>query len=180
MRLSSFSRSKIPWYLKPFFWHQQRKYGQALEPAKVWAQSPRLFLSLVNMVGFLDRKRSPLPVEVRALVSMRVSQINGCTFCMDLHSLMLLKRLNDEEKVAELTEWRTSARFSAAEIAALEYAEQMTNSHQQVTDACFQQLSQAYQEAAIIELTALIALQNLSSKFNNALGVEPQGLCRKS
>jgi len=55
----------------------------------------------------------------------------------------------------------------------------MTDSRQQVTDNCFEQLKVHFDEAAIVELTALIAFQNMSSKFNSALGIEPQGLCKK-
>lgn len=179
MRLSKDLFQKIPWYLKPFFWNQKRKYGQYLEPAKVWASVPRLFLSVASIVGTLERKRSPVSPAIRSLVSIRVSQMNWCAFCVDLNSLTIMKRINNSEKVDALENWRESELFSPDEAAALDYAELMTESKQQVTDSCFEQLKLHFDEAAIVELTALIAFQNLSSKFNSALGIEPQGLCKK-
>jgi len=179
MRLSKERFQKIPWYLKPFFWNQKRKYGQYLEPAKVWASVPRLFLGVVSIVGMLERKRSPVSPVIRSLVSIRVSQMNWCAFCVDLNSLTIMKRINNSEKVDALLNWRESELFSPDEAAALDYAELMTESKQQVTDSCFEQLKLHFDEAAIVELTALIAFQNMSSKFNSALGIEPQGLCKK-
>jgi len=180
MRLSTNNFQKIPWYLKPFFWNQKRKYGQYLEPAKVWASVPRLFLSVVSIVGVLERKRSPVPSVIRSLVSIRVSQMNWCSFCVDLNSLTIMKRIKNSEKVDALEYWRESTLFSPDEVAALEYAEQITDNKQQVTDICFEKLKAHFDEAAIVELTALIAFQNMSSKFNSALGIEPQGLCKKN
>lgn len=179
MRLSKNCFQKIPWYLKPFFWNQKRKYGQYLEPAKVWASVPRLFLSIASIVGVLERKRSPVSPIIRSLVSIRVSQMNWCAFCVDLNSLTIMKHIKNNEKVNALAHWRESKLFSPAEVAALEYAELMTDSKQQVTDTCFEQIKEHFDEAAIVELTALIAFQNMSSKFNSALGIEPQGLCKK-
>ncbi|KTD64296.1 carboxymuconolactone decarboxylase family protein [Legionella spiritensis] len=179
MRLSENRFQKIPWYLKPFFWNQKRKYGQYLEPAKVWASIPGLFLSLISIVGVLERKRSPVSPVIRSLVSIRVSQMNWCSFCVDLNSLIIMKRIKNNEKADALERWRESTIFSPDEIAALDYAEQMTDNRQQVTDTCFEQLKEHFDEAAIVELTALIAFQNMSSKFNSALGIEPQGLCKK-
>lgn len=179
MHLSKNHFKKIHWYLKPFFWNQKRKYGQYLEPAKIWASIPRLFLSVVSLYGALERKRSPVPPVIRSLVSIRVSQMNWCSFCVDLNSLTIMKRVNNIEKIDALEHWRESKLFSPIEIAALGYAEQMTDNKKQVTEDCFEKLKEHFDEAAIVELTALIAFQNMSSKFNSALGIEPQGLCKK-
>ena len=91
----------------------------------------------------------------------------------------MMNRINNRDKIDALENWRESELFSPAEAAALDYAEHMTDSKLQVTDECFEQLKAHFDEAAIVELTALIAVQNMSSKFNSALGIEPQGLCQK-
>jgi alkylhydroperoxidase family enzyme len=82
-----------------------------------------------------------------------------------------------QAKAAEIATWRDSPRFSEAERAALEYAERVTRTGEQVDDALFARLKQYYSEAQIVELTAAIALENFRSKFNPALGVEAQGFC---
>lgn len=81
------------------------------------------------------------------------------------------------EKVAEVLNWRDSKLFSPAERVALEYAERITYTDRQVDDALFAELKKHFTEAQIVELTAVIALENFRSKFNPTLGVEAQGFC---
>lgn len=109
---------------------------------------------------------------------MRVSQINHCRFCIDINSATLLKRGVGEDKLWALGDWRQSNLFSERERAALEYAEAMTLSDQEVDDHLMKVVRQWFEDDAIIELTALIAFQNMSSKFNAALAVPPQGFCQ--
>ena len=51
--------AEVPWYLRPFFWNQRRKYGAALEAALLWVRSPRLFLAVAALYGVIDRRGSP-------------------------------------------------------------------------------------------------------------------------
>ena len=81
------------------------------------------------------------------------------------------------EKVAEVLNWQDSKLFSPAERTALEYAERITCTDRQVDDALFAELKKHFTEAQIVELTAVIALENFRSKFNPTLGVEAQGFC---
>jgi alkylhydroperoxidase family enzyme len=74
-------------------------------------------------------------------------------------------------------EYETSALFAERERAALAYVEAATDPTMRVDDACFARLRAQFDEQAIIELTALLAFQNLSSKFNVALAVPAQGVC---
>ena len=82
-----------------------------------------------------------------------------------------------EAKLAAVTRWRDSRLFTEPERLALEYAERVTITDQQVDDAFFTRLKQHYSEAQLVELTAAIAFENFRSKFNPALGVEAQGFC---
>ena len=91
-----------PWYVKLFFWNQRRKYGQELEPAKLWGKSPKVFAALALLYGALDRKSSPIEPELRSLITVRVSQINWCAFCVDINSMTVLKRGSSKAKLNEL------------------------------------------------------------------------------
>lgn len=168
---------RFPWYVRLFFWNQRRRYGQVLEPARLWGRTPRVFCSLALLYGALDRRSSPLEPALRSLVTVRVSQINWCRFCVDINSATVLKHGVEREKFDKLTEFRESGLFSAREQAALVYAEAVTCSDQQPGENHFTALRRYFDDDAIIELTGLIAFQNMSSKFNAALGVEPQGFC---
>lgn len=177
MRVDACKLNRTSWYLKPFFWKQKRKYGQPLEAALLWARRPRLFMAIAFLYGALDRKRSAVSPVIRSLVTVRVSQINHCRFCVDINSMTLAKRAGSMEKVKALNGWRESPSFSGQERAALDYAEAVTLSDRDVTDGQVECLREFWDDNGIVELTALIAFQNLSSKFNAALDVPPQGFC---
>ncbi len=178
MRLAPKPVGRVAWYLRPFFWNQRRKYGAALDAALLWARAPRLFLGVALLYGMIDRKSSPLAPALRSLVTVRISQINHCSFCVDINSATLLKRGVSLEKVDALPVWRESAFFDTREKAALAYAEAVTVTDGEVDEAMMAALREHFDEDAIVELTGLVAFQNLSSKFNSALAVPPQGFCR--
>jgi AhpD family alkylhydroperoxidase len=177
MRILPKQLSHYPWYLRPFFWNQRRKHGAVLDSALLWARSPRLFLGVSALYGMIDRAGSPIEPALRSLVTVRISQLNGCTFCVDLNAATLLKRGAPIEKVASLAQWRERPLFDTRERVALEYAEAMTLSDRAVDDELMARLREHFDDDAVVELTGLVAFQNLSSKFNTALGVAPQGFC---
>ena len=135
-------------------------------------------MCVVLLYGALDRRRSPVDPVLRSLVTVRVSQINWCAFCVDINSMTLARRCGSMDKVLALENWRESTLFDARERIALEYAEAMTDSRLGMKDELRQRLGQHFDEDAVVELTGLIAFQNLSSKFNSALGIPAQGFCR--
>ena len=178
MRISEKPWSEYPWYLRPFFWSQKKKYGQILKPALLWGRIPKLFMAVAMLYGVLDRKASPINPILRSLVIVRVSQLNGCAFCVDINSAAFARRSGSMEKVEALENWRHSDLFSEQEEIVLDYAEAMTRSDRRVSDELVARLRRFFDEDGIAELTGLIAFQNMSSKFNAALDVPPQGFCR--
>ena len=82
------------------------------------------------------------------------------------------------DKVEALAEWRGSNLFDQREVIALEYAEAVTLRSGEIEQELMERVKQHFEDDAVVELTALIAFQNMSSKFNSALGVPPQGFCR--
>lgn len=177
MRISPKSPKACSWYLRPFLWNQKRKYGAVLDSALVWARAPRVFLGVAFLYGMIDRRSSPIEPALRSLITVRVSQLNGCGFCVDLNSATLLKRGVALEKVEALSDWQSSNLFDDRERAALEFAEGVTLHSNAIDESVSERLRGMFDQDAIVELTALIAFQNLSSKFNAALGVAPQGFC---
>lgn len=82
-----------------------------------------------------------------------------------------------EAKLTAVRAWRDSTLFTEAERVALEYAERMTITGQNVDDALFARLQAHYSEPQIVELTAAVAFENFRSKFNPPLAIEAQGFC---
>lgn len=84
-----------------------------------------------------------------------------------------------DEKIMGLPDYAISPLYSEAERVALEYADCMTITGREVTDELFARLRQFYDDDAIVELTAIIAWENASSKFNRALRVPSQKLWKR-
>lgn len=84
-----------------------------------------------------------------------------------------------DEKIAALADYANSSLYTEAERLVLEYADCMTITGREVSDELFARLRELYSEDAIVELTATIAWENSSSKFNRALRVPSQQLWRR-
>ena len=126
---------------------------------------------------YLTEKVTTDPV-LRSLITVRVSQINWCRFCVDINSATLAARAGSMNRVEQLDRWKESDVFNDKEKVAIEYAEAMPYSDQQVTDELMGRLKKLFDDDSIIEMTGLIAFQNMSSKFNSALDVPLQGICK--
>lgn len=177
MRIPVLPLHKYPWLVRWILLAQKWKYGEALVPSMVWGRSPKLMYGLQAFYRALDRKKSPLEPALRALVSVRVSQLNSCRFCLDIGAALLKKRGVPEEKLLSVGSYLTDPAFSARERVALRYADAITISGAGVDDSLFLELRNQFGEVEIVELTALIAFQNMSSKFNAALDIPAQGFC---
>lgn len=169
--------AEYPWYLRWFFRRQARKYGRTLAPSWLWGRLPGHFLGLLALLGLFQRKRFPVDTALRSLVSVRVAQLNGCAFCVDLNAYNLLSATGSAEKASKVEGWRGCDLYSARERAALDYAETMTDTGRRVTPGQLAGLREHFDEDGVVALTAWIAFQNMSAKFNSALGAEEHGLC---
>lgn len=84
-----------------------------------------------------------------------------------------------DEKILALHDYAVSPLYNEVERLALEYADCMTITGREVTDELFKRLRAVYDDDAIVELTAIIAWENSSSKFNRALRVPSQNLWKR-
>jgi alkylhydroperoxidase family enzyme len=84
-----------------------------------------------------------------------------------------------DDKILALADYATSPLYNEAERVALEYADAMTLSGREVSDELFARLRKSYDDDALVELTAIIAWENASSKFNRALRIPSQGLWQR-
>lgn len=180
MRISEKPLAEYPLLIRIILWAQKKKYGESLLPTKIWGRSPKLMYGLQAFYRAVDRKSSPLDPALRSLINVKVSQINKCDFCVDISSALLLKRGITLEKISALPDFQNSALFSEKENIALSFAEAVTIHNRPPDEKLFVRLKQFFSDDEIVELTALIAYQNLSSKFNAALQIPTQGFCIKA
>ncbi len=170
--------SDYHWLIRPFLRRQRRKYGAVLAPSLLWARLPMAFLGMLAMLGIFNRRRFPLDRRLRSLASIRIAQLNGCHFCVDLNAYLFLAASGEEAKAERVAEWRQHEDFSTTEHAVLDYAEKVTTACGEVGAADIDALRQHFSDDQITALTAWIGFQNMSAKFNAALGAEEHGFCQ--
>ena len=85
-----------------------------------------------------------------------------------------------DEKILALADYAGSSLFNETERLCLEYADAMTITGREVSDALFARLRQSFDDDALVELTEIIAWENASSKFNRALRVPSQELWKRT
>jgi alkylhydroperoxidase family enzyme len=106
---------------------------------------------------------------------MAVAAKIGCTWCLDFGYFQAFNEHLDLDKAGEVPRWRDSDAFVPLECDVLEYAEAMTDTPPTVDDVLVSTLLAELGEAALVELTAFIALANMNARGNVALGIESEG-----
>ena len=177
MRITPAAPNKLPFWLRWFFRQQEKRYGQHLQPALVWSRKPSLFILFASFWARLSRKSSPLSPVLRAMIQVYVAKLTWCSFCVDLNSLTLINEAGGQEKLDELDNWENSTLLSDSEKAALAWTKAMSGAHCQIPEETHLELKKHFSEQQIMELTALVAFQNMSARFNAALDLPSQGLC---
>lgn len=111
--------------------------------------------------------KSGLPKELVDLVYLRISQINGCAFCIDMHSRDLLKSGLPVEKLALVSVWRDAGGlFTPRDRAALAWAETVTCAAETgVPDADYDAASAAFSDKELADLTYAVALMNAFNRL---------------
>jgi len=172
-----FENDQLPLLTRLILFLQRKKFGFDLNPTKAWGIVPRLMLGMNFFFKLISSKKSRIDASLRTLISVRISQINNCEFCVDMNSHLFFESKGETEKISQLKSWQANNIYSAREQVALEYAETVTITGRTVTPELQTKLLQQFKKEEIIELTAIIAYQNLSSKFNSALDIKPNGFC---
>lgn len=131
----------------------------------VFAKGQNALKPLFDMGGYL--KKSPLGHQLIELINFRVSQINGCAYCLDMHSKELRAAGETEQRLYGLSAWREAPYYSDRERAALAWAEAVTAAH--VPDEVYNQVKEHFSEIEIIDLTMAISTINTWNRLNIAL-----------
>lgn len=128
---------------------------------------------ILGMENYL--KDSGLDVNLLDLVRTRVSQINGCAFCLAMHVEDLRKNGEREDRLAVLSAWRDAPWFTDREQAALAWAEAVTTlENRDVPDDVFHQASSQFNEKELADLTLAVIAINSWNRFNIAFRNPPK------
>ena len=135
--------------------------------------SPEGFKAFGAVYTFLQKSR--LPKELIDLVNLRVSQINGCAYCIDIHSRDLVKQGVTLNKLVLVPVWRGAGEvFSARERSAFAWAETVTRvAETGVLDADYEAAAAEFSAKDLADLTYAIGLMNAFNRFGIAFRTPP-------
>ncbi len=175
-RIQPLERNQRSALLRLGNWLVRQRYGQEIGSLNTVARSPSMLLPYV-MTSRLAQAKIQLPNETRALVMHLVAARNTCAWCIDFGLAESVKSGMSLEKLLAVPDYATDSRFSAAERAALAYADVITEGRGHVPDEVFNALKPHFSDREIVELTVSIALENFFNRINGPLGIESQGFC---
>lgn len=124
-----------------------------VDPAKA---SPTAYSAMFGLEGFV-RKSSKLEASLIELIYMRSSQINGCAFCIDMHSKDARANGETEQRLYALAAWRETTFFTNRERAALAWTEALTLiAEGHAPDSVYKEVKQEFSDEEIVNLTVAI------------------------
>ena len=113
--------------------------------------------------------KSPVEQNLLNLIYFRVSQINGCAYCLDMHSKDLCAKGESEQRLYVLNAWRDAPFYSLRERAALAWAEALTSiTNGNVPDDVYVTARQQFSEQELIDLTMAVITINSYNRINIA------------
>jgi AhpD family alkylhydroperoxidase len=152
----------------------RRELGRDVDPVAVYAHLPGLLLGYGAFEKATARQRR-VPARLKALAELKTAAVVNCEFCCDIASALAREAGIGEEQILALPRYRESPLFDSLERLVLDYATAMTRTPVHVDDELFAALREHFDERQMVELTNVIALENLRARFNSAFDMTPAG-----
>ena len=155
-------------------WYSRRSYGSELDPAAAMGHHPGVLLGSALQEGALARCHR-LDPTLKALAVMASAASIGCSWCVDFGYWISTADGVDPAKLRAVPHWRATDVFTDLERRVMAYAEAMSAGPPEVTDEMVADLRRDLDDATLVELTMMVAVENNRSRFNAALGLTSQG-----
>ncbi len=152
----------------------KRTLGQVPTSVGVYWHNQKVLMGMAA-VGQKVQKWDRCDEGLKTFAHMAVASYIGCTWCLDFNYFEARNKDVDMDKAREVPRWRESDGFTSLERDVMGYAEAMSQTPVTVDDAMVASLRQQIGDAALVELTAVIAFANFTTRPNVALGIESDG-----
>ena len=152
----------------------RRQLGRDVDPIGVYAHTPALLMGY----GAFERataKQKRVDERLKVLAETKAAAIVNCEFCCDIASGIAHDAGIGEAQLLALPRYRESGEFSELECLVLDYATAMSRTPTSVTDELFASLREHFDERQLVELTNVIAIENMRARFNSAFDMTPAG-----
>lgn len=155
-------------------WYSRRAYGAVLDPGAAMGHHPRVLLTNARQELSL-RRWQRLDPTLKALAVMSSAVTVGCSWCVDFGYWISTQEGVEPAKLRAVPVWRDRDELTGLERRVVEYAEAMSRTPPSVTDEMVAGLRRELDDATLVELTMMVAVENSRSRFNAALGLTSQG-----
>ncbi|MHB8234620.1 MAG: carboxymuconolactone decarboxylase family protein [Solirubrobacteraceae bacterium] len=145
-----------------------------IEPAQALAHTPGLLVGYGVFEGAVARAHR-MPARLKVLAELKAVALTHCEWCIDIASPIAYRAGISETQMLALPHYRESDEFSAVEKLVLDYATGISSTPVSVPDELFAALHEHFDDAQLVELTNVIAVENMRGRFNLALGIGASG-----
>ena len=152
----------------------RRELGRDVAPLGVYAHAPRLLVGY-GMFEQATAKQHEVDERLKVLAETKAAAVVNCEFCCDIASSIARENGITEAQLLALPNYRDSDEFSALERLVLDYASAISRTPTRVTDELFAAMREHFGERQLVELSNVIALENMRARFNSAFDMTPAG-----
>jgi 4-carboxymuconolactone decarboxylase len=147
-----------------------------LDPLRMYAYLPKV----LNAYGRLEQAQSTLEKVLsarhRALAELKAATTVRCEYCIDLGSAIARRWGITDEELLALADYQNAVCFSDVDKLVLDYATAVSRTPVNVSEQLFDDLRAHFDEAALVAMTQIVALENMRARFNLALGIASSGV----
>jgi alkylhydroperoxidase family enzyme len=152
----------------------RRELGRDVDPVAVYAHAPQLLIGYGAFEKATARQQR-VEERLKVLAETKAAAVVSCEFCCDIASSIARDAGVTAQQLLALPSYRDSEEFSELERLVLDYATAMSRSPTTVDDTLFAALREHFDERQMVELTNVIALENMRARFNSAFDMTPAG-----
>jgi alkylhydroperoxidase family enzyme len=173
-RIEPLSKQQANPLVRFAFGASRRQLGRDVDPIGVYAYAPRLLLGY----GAFEKataKEHRVEERLKVLAETKAAALVSCEFCCDIGSSIAREAGVSETQLLALPRYRESGEFSDLECLVLDYTCAISRTPTTVSDELFAVLRDHFDERQLVELTNVIALENMRARFNSAFEMAPAG-----
>ena len=174
-RIPGISTQEARPVLRAFYRFAIRRFGAVPEPFTVLARHRKLMAASAVHELAAQRASTVLPANVREIAVYRAAQRLGCSWCVDIGTMLQKHEGLDIERLRRIDDYRTSDAYSHQERLAIAYTDAMTATPVAVTDEQVAELRAELGDQGVLELTYQIGLENMRARMFSALDIRDQG-----
>lgn len=156
------------------FRNSRKRSGDVMDPLRIYAHNPTVMAGY-GAFELASERSTRVPERIKHLATVRAAMVCGCEWCLDFGTYLSEDAGVGEDDLRALLAPHWGDHFDETECLVLDYATAMSRTPADVPDELFDGLRSRFDEAQLVELTSIIALENYRARFNWAFGLEGQG-----